>query len=70
MGTMARSKSNFTQRDVTRVVKAVRAAGEVVARVEIGADGKIVIVVGKNGTDHTSELDRELEEFARCHDQA
>lgn len=70
MGTMARSKSNFTQRDVTRAVKAVRAAGEAVARVEIGADGKIVIVVGKNGTDHTSELDRELEEFARCHDQA
>ena len=48
----------------------MRAAGEAVARVEIGADGKIVIVVGKNGTDHTSELDRELEEFARCHDQA
>jgi hypothetical protein len=67
---MARSKSNFTQRDVTRAVKGVRAAGEGVARVEIGADGKIVIVVGKNGTGHTSELDRELEEFARCHDQA
>lgn len=41
---MAGKRATFTQADLTRAVKAVRAAGLDVARVEIGTDGKIVLV--------------------------
>lgn len=41
---MAGRRATFTQADLTRAVKAVRAAGLDVARVEIGTDGKIVLV--------------------------
>lgn len=41
---MARVRLTFRQRDVTAAIKAVEAAGHVVARIEIDQDGKIVIV--------------------------
>jgi hypothetical protein len=41
---MARGSCTFKQRDVRAAVKAVRAAGVEVARVEIDKDGKIVVV--------------------------
>jgi hypothetical protein len=41
---MPRRPSTFKQRDVTRAVKAVAAAGVDIARVEIDKAGKIVIV--------------------------
>lgn len=41
---MSRGPSTFRQRDVTAAVKAVVAAGVDVARVEVGSDGKIVVV--------------------------
>lgn len=45
---MARGSCKFKQRDVTRAVKAMVAAGCEVARAEIEpASGKIVVVVGK-----------------------
>jgi hypothetical protein len=43
---MSRKPSVFRQRDVSRAIRAVRAAGAEIARVEVAADGKISIVVG------------------------
>ena len=44
---MARAACTFRQRDVTAAVRAVVAAGVEVARVEVGTDGKIVVIAGK-----------------------
>jgi hypothetical protein len=44
---MGRSSCTFKKRDVKTALAAVRESGVEVARVEIGADGKIVIVTGK-----------------------
>ena len=41
---MARGTCTFRQRDVTKAVKAMVAAGVGVARVEIDRDGKIVLI--------------------------
>jgi hypothetical protein len=43
---MARAPSTFKQQDLTRALKAARAAGVSIARFEI-ENGKIVIVTGK-----------------------
>lgn len=42
---MARGPLTFRQRDVVAAIKAVRRAGVEVGRIEIGKDGKIVIVM-------------------------
>lgn len=44
---MSRLPSSFRQQDVTRAVRAVRAAGEPVRRVEVDKSGRIVIVTGE-----------------------
>ncbi len=44
---MSRKPSTFKQRDVTRAVKAIQAAGITAARAEIEPTGKIVIVFGE-----------------------
>jgi hypothetical protein len=44
---MARGPLTFKQLDVTRALKAARAAGENVHKVEIDRDGKIVLTIGK-----------------------
>lgn len=44
-----RRRSKFNKTEVTRAVKAVRAAGEQIARVEIGKDGTITVVPGRAG---------------------
>ena len=44
---MARAPAIFRQGDVTRAVRAVVAAGQAVARVEIAKDGRIVIVTAQ-----------------------
>jgi plasmid replication initiation protein len=44
---MSRVPSTFRQAHVTKAVKAVVAAGVDIARIEIDAAGKIVIVTGK-----------------------
>jgi hypothetical protein len=46
---MPRGKSSFKKGDVRRAVEAVKAAGEHVARVEVGADGKVIVVTGRPG---------------------
>jgi hypothetical protein len=67
---MARAPSAFRQRDVTRAVKAVTAAGVGIARVEIDKAGKITIitatapVVGSN-----DDLDLELQQWEARHGQ-
>jgi hypothetical protein len=44
---MSRAASTFRQTDVVRALRAARAAGLEVARIEIGKDGKIVVIPGK-----------------------
>ena len=44
---MARGSCTFRQRDVTKAVKAVAAAGVEIARVEIDRNGKIIVIMGK-----------------------
>jgi hypothetical protein len=58
-----RAPSTFRQQDVTRAVKAVAAAGVDIARVEIGRDGRIVVVAQQSATSQQDDLDRELAEF-------
>ena len=43
---MARAPVIFRKADLRRAVEAVTAAGQVVARVEVDPNGKIVIVTG------------------------
>jgi hypothetical protein len=43
---MSRGPQRFRQRDLTRAVRAVTAAGMSVAKVEVDKAGKIVVVVG------------------------
>jgi hypothetical protein len=67
---MARAPSTFRQQDVTRAVKAVAAAGVDIVRVEIGRDGKIVVVTQQEPTTGQHDgLDRELAEFEARHGQ-
>jgi hypothetical protein len=41
---MARAASTFRQNDLTRAVKGVIAAGVKIAQVELGKDGKIILI--------------------------
>jgi hypothetical protein len=45
-GTMARAPSFFRQQDVTKAIRATKAAGIDIARIEIDRAGKIVIITG------------------------
>jgi hypothetical protein len=45
---MPRGPCSFKQRDVARALRAARAAGFEVARVEIDNDGKIIVVTKKH----------------------
>jgi hypothetical protein len=55
---MARRPQTFRQGDVTRAVRATKAAGVKVARVEITKEGKITVVTGEPApADECNELD-------------
>jgi len=62
---MSRRPQPFRQRDVTRAIRAVSAAGAVISSVEISVDGKIVVVVEsqQQSASQQDDLDRELAEF-------
>jgi hypothetical protein len=59
-----RGPARFKQRDVTRAIKAMLAAG-VQGRVEIETSGKIVVVMGK--TDETILNEKEFNEWDTIH---
>jgi hypothetical protein len=46
---MARRECKFRQREITRTIRAARAAGVDVDRIEIDPDGKIVAHLGSGG---------------------
>ncbi len=52
---MSRGRHAFRQRDVTRALRAVQAAGIEVLRVELDRAGRIVVVTGKPDENRTSE---------------
>jgi len=60
---MPRARCTFRQRDLRLAVETAKAAGLEIGRVEIGRDGKIVVVTGKAPDD----LDRELADFEARH---
>lgn len=63
-------RAPFRQVDVARAVRGVLATGAGVSRVEISANGKIVIFTGSPVSAHQAEedeLDRELAEFRKRH---
>lgn len=65
---MAKRPVPFRQIDVTRALRAARAAGVEISRVEIDRDGNIVIVSGRPGgspaaNETEQALARELAEF-------
>ena len=65
---MARGSCTFKQQDVTRALRAAVAAGIKVQQIEIGKDGRIVIVASPGAaTSSLDELDRELIEFEARH---
>jgi hypothetical protein len=69
---MSRGPHSFRQRDVTRAVRAVAAAGVDIARIEIDSVGKIVIVASKpkgRSESPMDDLDQELEEWEIRHGQ-
>jgi hypothetical protein len=49
---MTRPPASFRQRDLTRAVKAVIAAGLHVAGVKVSAQGDIEVVTGDDGAQH------------------
>ena len=57
-------------RGVTRIVKALTAAGVGIARIEIDKDGKVAIITATRAeTGPQDDLDRELEQWEARHGQ-
>jgi hypothetical protein len=50
---MTRTLSHFRQADLTRAVRALKAAGQKVERIDIGADGKLSVIVERNGKEES-----------------
>jgi hypothetical protein len=68
---VAKGKLSFKQSDLTRAIKAVRAAGVDVLRIEIEPDtGKIVILPGKAIVAHRAGIHNAGVHNAGAHDEA
>ena len=52
-----RRASTFRQRDITAAIKAAERAGKEVVRVEVGKDGKIVIITARDQEREVNEWD-------------
>jgi hypothetical protein len=52
---MGHGPATFKETDLTRALRAARKAGADVGRVEIGRDGRIVLVLLKNGDEVSPE---------------
>jgi hypothetical protein len=52
---MTRRMSTFRQRDLTAAVKAMTAAGQKLARVEVDKDGRIVMTVARATVEHSAD---------------
>jgi hypothetical protein len=59
---MTRTLSHFRQADLTRAVRALKAAGQKVERIDIGADGKLSVIVDRNGKEETNPWDEVLKD--------
>jgi hypothetical protein len=66
---MARSKSNFRQRDITRAIKAARAAGVAEPRIEI-VDGKIIIITAEQEKADANLFELEAARLRKQHGNA
>ena len=53
---MSRGRCSFRESDVRRAVRAIEATGKEIAAVEISAEGKIRIVVGKTDAQSPQDL--------------
>lgn len=62
---MPRGPANFRERDVTAAIRAARKAGETGhVRIEIGKDGKTVVIISRESAPEPAEADEW--EGARC----
>ena len=64
---MSRGPAPFTQRNATRLMRAVIAAGLSVAKVEVDKAGKIVVIVGEpDKAQGDNPLDQWMADHARA----
>jgi len=56
---MARGEANFKQQDLTRALRAAKAAGIEVERFEVDKTGKIVVVTAQPAMDTSDKSDDE-----------
>lgn len=65
---MSRGPQTFRQRDVTAALKAAKAAGCEVARIEVGKDGRIIVILATGKEKPLDEICRqnEWDEIFRC----
>lgn len=70
VGAMSRRTGAFTQSDVTRAIKAAKAAGVEIGKVEVDRAGRIAIVpLTAMPPAAADDLDSELREFVERHGQ-
>ena len=62
---MGRRACSFRQTDLVRAIKAARAAGAVVERIEIDADGRLVLVMHSGAT--VEPVKSEIEDWVAKH---